>query len=73
MRFDCHFSRSISIDHETEIKFPQSRLQSPTTLKRKNINKAYGVLKYNFNVEYNGGNIKIKIEPIHQIKDIIAT
>ena len=73
MRFDCHFSRSVSIDHGTELEFSQSRLQSPTELQRKNINKAYGVLKYSFNVEYDGGNIKIKIDPIHQIKDITAT
>ena len=66
MRFNCHFSRSVSLDHETEMA------ESPRSLQRKNSEQKFGVLKYDFKVEHEGGKIKIKIEPMHKIKDVIA-
>ena len=69
MRFNCHFSRSVSLDHETEMDYTAD---SPRSLQRKNNQSKFGTLKYDFKVEHEGGKIKIKIEPIHHIKDIVA-
>ena len=69
MKFNCHFSRSVSLDHETEV---DSMPESPRSLQRKNNQSKLGTLKYDFKVEHEEGKIKIKIEPMHKIKDIIA-
>ena len=70
MRFNCHFSRSVNLDYETETESPRS-LQR---MLNKNVKQKYGTLKYDFKVEHvpEGGKIKIKIEPMHKIKDIVA-
>ena len=67
MRFDCHFSRSVSLDYEQET-------ESPRSLQRKNVKQKYEMLKYDFKLDYvpEGGKIKIKIEPMHKIKDLVA-
>ena len=67
MRFNCHFSRSVNLDYETET-------ESPRSLQRKDVKQKFGTLKYDFKVEHvpEGGKIQIKIEPMHKIKDIVA-
>ena len=62
MRFNCHFSRSVNLDHETETETPRS-------FQRKNVKQQYGVLKYDFKVEHNPDGGKIQIELKHKIKD----
>ena len=71
MRFNCHFSRSVSLNHDTETEALRS---SQRSLGRQNTQQKFGVLKYDFKVEHEpeGGKIRITIEPTHQIKDIIA-
>jgi len=67
MRFNCHFSRTVHLDHETETTTSRN-------FQRKNVKQKYGVLKYDFKVEHEpeGGKIRIKIEPLHKIKDVVA-
>ena len=67
MRLDCHFSRSVSLDYGQET-------ESPRSLQRKNVKQKYEMLEYDFKLDYvpEGGKIKIKIEPMHKIKDLVA-
>ena len=67
MRFSCNFLRLVEVNQEAET-------QSIRSLQRKNEHQKYGVLKYDFKIEHvpDGGRIQIRIEPKHQIKEILA-
>ena len=67
LRFSCNFSRLVELNQEAET-------QSIRSFQRKDENRKYGVLKYDFKIEHvsDGGKIQIRIEPMHQIKEIFA-
>ena len=53
----------------------EAETQSIRSFQRKDENHKYGVLKYDFKIEHvpDGGKIQIRIEPMHQIKEIFAS
>ena len=61
---------SLYLETETEL----TRTSQRSLERSNNVNQKYGVLKYDFKIEHEpeGGQINIKIVPMHQIKDVVA-